>query len=205
MTQQLQELLNKIKTEGIQAADDKAKEIEIQAQAKSRQIIEQAQKEAAHILQSAQGEVKRIRESTQIALQQASRDTLLSLRKQIEQILARLIQAKTGEALSSDVLSEILTDVIKKSLDAKSLGSLEITLNAQDLEKVKNGFSAHLKEQIKKGVRFQSSQDSGKGFTISFDSGKSSFEFTDQSLAEFFSSFLSVDAASFVNDAVKSK
>ena len=69
MSQQVQELIDKIKQDGIQQADQKAKEIEGQAQAKAQQIINEAENKAEQLIASAKEEIKKMEESTQILKQ----------------------------------------------------------------------------------------------------------------------------------------
>ena len=47
-----------------------------------------------------------------------------------------------------------------------------------------------LQEKIKKSITFHSSEGLKTGFTISFDQGKSSFDFSDTSLIEYLGEYL---------------
>ena len=135
MTEQVQELINKIKNEGIQAADQKAREIESETQKKSQSIIADAQKEAERVTQDAREEVKKMQESTHMALKQASRDMLLTLRKEVENTLQKIVTAEVSEALSSENLVKIISVVIKSSLDSKKADAdIIIALNEKDLK-----------------------------------------------------------------------
>ena len=95
MAEQVQELIDKIKSEGIQAADQKAQEIQSHAQKEAQRIVENAKQEAQCYLRDAKEEIKKMQESTQMALRQASRDTLLALKKEI-----RLAVSRQGARLS---------------------------------------------------------------------------------------------------------
>jgi vacuolar-type H+-ATPase subunit E/Vma4 len=63
------------------------------------------------------------------------------------------------------------------------------------LKEVKDGLFKELEAQLKKGILLQASDEVKAGFTISFDAGKSQFEFTDRSLAEYISKCLRPDLA----------
>ena len=202
MPQQVQELIDKIKIEGVQAADEKAKKIEEKAQTDAQKVITDANGRAKQIIADANAQAKRIQESAQIALKQAARDTLLALRGEIENVLGKVISAQVSDALSPDQLADILGEVIKKFVDAKlAEGDILVSLNSKDLAKLNDGFLAKLQKQIKNSIKLQSRDDLAKGFTISFDEGKSHFDFSDASLAEYLSTYLNTQLAALIQDA----
>ncbi|VAX38022.1 hypothetical protein MNBD_UNCLBAC01-725 [hydrothermal vent metagenome] len=203
MSQQVQELIDKIKSEGVAAAEDKAKEIETQAESKAKDIVAGAQSQAEQIIAEAKQKAQTTQQSTEMALKQSSRDMLLSLRKKIEQSLQKIISAEVDDALTSENLSNILTNLSNKFFENKdSNENIFVTLSDEDLSSLKDGFIAKLKEQLKQPITFQSSDDVSKGFAISFDSGKSAFDFTDASLAEYLGLYLNEHVASLLKDAV---
>lgn len=204
MSTQVQELIDKIKSEGIEEAQKKAKEIETQAHAKSDEIIAKAKKEAEAQLMSAKAEIARTREAAEKSLKQAARDTILDLKTIIDKTLKKIIQVHVNQALNPDQLSQILTTIIDKSIANASKGTeqnLKIFLNPTDYENLKNGFIAKLKEKIKSGLEFKSSEDISRGFTISFDGGKSSFEFSESALTEYLTMYLNPEIAALIKDS----
>lgn len=202
MSQQLQELIDKIKNEGITEAQKKSKETDAQAKKKADDIVAKAKQEAGQLIQQAQAESQKIQESTRMALKQAGRDMLLSLRKEIEAALQKIIQQEISNSLTSDHLTEILSGVIEQFLKKESdHAAIKVMLNGEDLEKVKGGVWAKLKYSVKKGIEFQASETIGKGFTISFDGGKSHFDFTDTSLAEYLNEFLNPEIGALLKEA----
>ncbi|MDP2653626.1 MAG: V-type ATP synthase subunit E family protein [Candidatus Omnitrophota bacterium] len=203
MSTQIQELIDKIKTEGIQEAQGKARDIESEARRRADEIVAQAQKKAGDIVAKAQSETQRLQEASRAALQQASRDALLSLRREIQSILNKIILNDLHQALAPEHLTEIIAVTIKNYLQQNAgAGDLTVILSEKDLQQLKDGFLARLKEQVKQPIHLLSAQDVGAGFLISFDGGKSSFDFTDKSLAEFLSRALNQELAALVKDSV---
>lgn len=204
MTQQVQELIDKIKFEGVEPAKKQAQEIENDAKLKADQIIKQAKEQADKILADAQQEAKKTEESTRMALKQASRDTILSLRKEIESILGKIISLQVSESLTADQMGSILTAVIQESLkDTKSEADITVAVNKNDLKKLEESVAAKLQKQLKGSVKFQASDDINKGFTVSYDDGKSCFDFTDESLAKYLGNFLNAQISSLTSEAVE--
>ena len=201
MSPQIQELIDKIKSEGIQSADTKAKEIEVQAKASADKIIEEAKKKAEQMMVNAKQEIEKLQESSNMALTQASRDMILSLRKKMEELLAKIIESSVKDVLSEEKLTTILENVIQESIKDKQ--GAEVVLSEKNLQVLKDGFIAKLQKKVKEPITFKSSQDIGKGFTISFDEGKSCFDFTNASLAEFLGKYLNAHVGEILKEAVK--
>ena len=205
MAQQVQDLINKIKTEGIEAAQQKATEIEAAAHHKADAIIDDARKRAEQMITEAKAEIKKSQQSSEIALQQSSRNMLLSLRKEIQSLLKNIILSRTSEILSAEQLTQIIqTTVNNYTNKATVVDNVKLLLNADDLKKLKDGFISDLQKRLKGSVEFKSSQDIVKGFVVSFDNGKSSFDFTDRSLAEYLSTFLNEELAKIVKNSTSS-
>lgn len=206
MAQQVQELIDKIKREGLAAADQNAKRIEDEAQKNAQKILAEARQKAEHLTAQAQAEIQREKISVRTALQQAARDTVLSLRKEIEQILKKIVLHEVRGALTPDKLAEVMRVVIEKSLNGGIQDvSVEAVLSPQDAEQIRKGFLEKIQNQIKRSITLQSSEDIGKGFTISFDGGRSCFDFTDESLAEYLSTFLNSHVCDLLKESVAKK
>jgi len=196
------ELIDKIKAEGLQVADQKAKEIEGEAQKKAEGIVDGAQKKAEQLISDAKESIRKIEESTEIALKQASRDMLLSLKKEIEDILQKIISAKVSDSLTIDNMTRIISEISKKAIEENQVeGGIEVTLNAEDLKNLKEGLISSLQKQLEKPIHLKASDDIGKGFTVSFDKGKSSFDFTDTSLAEYLSIYVNEQVAALLKES----
>lgn len=199
MSQQVQELIDKIKTEGLAAADQKAREIEEHAQRSAQGILSEANKRAQELLLDAEEEIRKKQEASRTALQQASRDTLLSLKKEVQKLLYKVVAAQVADALTPQKLSDIIAEIADKAVDGKSAGAgIEVVLNPKDLKELRDGFFAKLQKQFKDPVHFQASEDIGKGFTVSFDQGKSSFDFSQEALAEYLSGYLNEELAALL-------
>ncbi|HOX91825.1 MAG TPA: V-type ATP synthase subunit E, partial [Spirochaetales bacterium] len=94
----VQELLEKIKKEGVENAQAASASILKETEAERARILAQASKEAAAIIQKAQAEAARFEESSKAALNQASRDLLLAFRGELEKTLATVVRTETAAA-----------------------------------------------------------------------------------------------------------
>ena len=206
MTQRVQELIDKIKSEGVQAAERSANAIREKATMESEAVMESAKKRAQQIIADAEAEAEQMQKSTRLALKQAARDTLLSLRKEIQTILNNLVKDEVAAVLDSNKLAAVIEAATMAAVRANtSENDVKIEVNQDDLNAVQKGLLTKLQQHIKGGVQLQASGAISRGFTISFDGGKSCFEFTDGSLAEYIGSFLNTELSELVKDSVELK
>jgi vacuolar-type H+-ATPase subunit E/Vma4 len=181
-------LIEKIRKEGIETARNKAKEIEAAAQNQVAQIIAQAKQDAKKIISEAEATAKKTQSSTAAALSQSARDMLLGLRKEIEAMLMRLVAQKVREALTPAELGKIIHACVKENA-AKAKEEIIISLAKADAHKLE-GLLDDLKHEVRHKIVISPSEEIQAGFTISFDRGKSQFDFSDKALAEYIGSFL---------------
>jgi V/A-type H+/Na+-transporting ATPase subunit E len=199
MSDQIKELIEKINQEGVQAAEEKARQIEAQAKAQAELIVQKANSQAKKILEEAQENVKRMQESSEASLKQAGRDMLLALKGQINQTLQNVISAEVSASLNPEELARII-EGLAKEYSAGDNKSAIVYLSTEDKNKVEGLFLKKLKDELKKGIELRSQDDIRAGFIISFDAGKSSFNFSDKALAEYIGLSLKAKIAELLKD-----
>ena len=92
MTEELQSLLDRIRTEGVERAEAEAEGIVGEAQERARDIVAEAEAEADELRRQAEADAEASRERGERALDQAGRDFLLTLQKRIEAILCETLR-----------------------------------------------------------------------------------------------------------------
>ncbi len=204
MVEDLKSLIEKINQEGVKAAEDKAKDIETSARKKAEEIVAIARREAEKIIADAKSEVARMEKSGEASLKQAGRNLLISLRKEIDSILGRLVTLRVRDELTPGVISDIISSLVKNYKGGEE-DDVIISLSKGDLERLKKGFLAKLKEETKKGIVLKHAQDIQAGFIISYDSGRSHFDFTDKGLADHISAYLRPHLAELLGDVTSSE
>ena len=184
MAEDLQGLIEKINEEGVKAAETKAKDIESEARRQAGEIVSKAAKKAEGIIAEAKSEVAKMEKSGEASLKQAGRDLLLSLRKEINTLLGRLLAERIHETLTPAEMVKTIVSLVK-SYKGGERGGIVVSLNKGDLQKIEEVFLGELQGEIKKGLTLRPSEDIRGGFVISYDSGKSHYDFTDAALAEY--------------------
>ena len=189
MPENLEGLIEKIHEEGVRAAENKAKDIEGEAKLKAQAIVDKAEKNAEKIIAETKNEVARLEKSGEASLRQAGRNLIISLKKEIESLLNKLITLEVREELSPEVMTKSISTLIKNYKD-KEKTDIIISLGEDDLKKVEKGFLGKLKREVKNGISLKARDDIHGGFIISYDAGKSHYDFTDKALTEYIGLYL---------------
>ena len=199
MSENLKGLLEKINQEGIKSAEGKARVIENKARIDAEKILTDAKKLADEIIQKAKLETERTRISANLSVKQASRDLLLALKEDIRKMLNKIIAGEINKALSNEEIAGILASLIDKYTEKNGKADdIKMLVKKEDLEKIKNTLMSKLKDRVKSGVEFRPSPNINAGFSISFDKGKSYFDFSDEGLLETLCVYLNPELAKII-------
>jgi vacuolar-type H+-ATPase subunit E/Vma4 len=202
MAEEIRDLIEKINEEGVRAAEENARAIEAAAQQQAVEILTKAKGEAEEIIAAAQERIRRDEEKERILLAQAGRDLLLSLRGEINAMLGRIVASEVREVLTPELLERLITEAVRNYSTGKE-GDITVSVNPRDLEILKNHFLKRLSDETKKTILLQPSEEISGGFTISFDSGKSAYDFTDKALAAYIGTHLKPRLNQILKDATK--
>jgi len=202
MAEEIRDLIEKINQEGIRAAEEKAQNIEAAAKQRADDLLARAKLEAEEMIAAAKDRVRREDETGKTLLAQAGRDLLLSLRKEINAMLGRIVVSDIRKVLTPQALSRLLSDVIKNYSAGGSI-DIVVLLNRDDLETMEKNFLHKLMEETKKNIILRPAEEISGGFTISFDSGKSCYDFTDKALAEYIGTYLKPKLNQILQGAVR--
>lgn len=202
MAEDIKNLIEKIQREGVQAAEIKALAIENEAKEQAQAILNKASSESEKIVSEARREAESLRNSGEAALVQAGRDTLIALKKEIVEMLDKVAERNVNAVLDSGCLINLIKDLVKKEMSGDG-AQIVITLKKEDLDKIEKPLFQDLSAQMRKGIVLKSSDEIGGGFLISYDSGRSHYDFTQDSLAKYIASALKPRLSAILNKAAK--
>jgi len=202
MAEELKGLIEKIQEEGVRSAEERGRGIESEARRKADEILKKARGQADDMVSRAKDEIARMEASGEASIRQAGRDMLLALREEIMALLNKIILAESRKALTPEELGAVITALVKQQ---GQRGDIIVSLNKADAEKLEKALMASLKEEMKKGITLRPSEEIRAGFIISFDGGKSHFDFTDKGLVEYLSLYLRPRLAELLKDAAGGK
>lgn len=203
MDVQLQELIDKIKKDGVTAAEKEAAKIISDASKKAEEIIKDAEAKAEQIKKEAKAETNRMQKASDEAIVQAGRNMLLSFKDSIVQELDGLIQAETGKALSKDTLKKLVPETVKLWAKNADASELSVLLNDKDLKALQSSLTTALKTEIKKGLEIKPDKTLTAGFRIGVKNGAAFYDYSAESLAEMFAAYLNPKVADLMKVAAK--
>lgn len=191
MSQNVQELINKIKQDGLQTAQAKAKEIEAAAEKQAQEVLARAKSQAEKITADAQSRQQQIEASSRESLKQAARDTLLSVKQEVIALLDKIAARSVRESLTPEQTAALISEVTKGFFAEQSDGKgVEVGLSEESRSRLEQGFLEKLQKEIKAGITIRTADDLTGGFTISFDEGRSCFDFSEAALAEYLGKYV---------------
>ncbi len=196
MSEKLKALLEKINQEGVRQAEENARVIESKAKTDAEKIVQDARSQAQKIIDDAKDSARKTKSSGEIALKQASRDLILALKDETKKIFNKIVTDETVKVMSQKNMADILTALIENYVEKDGKTSdVKVLLKKEDLDNLRKTFISKLKDRLKKGIEFKPSPTIDAGFSISFDKGKSFFDFTDEGLTEVLCVYLNPELA----------
>lgn len=201
MDVQVQELIDKIKKDGIESAAVDASRVKAEAEAEARRIVEAARKEAEALMAKAKADAERAEKAGIAAVEQASRNLVLAFKAEIERLLATLVARETAAAYGDDALKTAVPEIVK-AWAAKGEDSLDLILPASSLAGVEAFFKDKLAAELKKGVVLKVERSLGAGFHIAAKDGSAYYDFSAAAVAELLSAYLNPRLAETLKAAV---
>lgn len=202
MDVQLQELIDKIKKDGIESASKLAASMKQEAEAEAKGIIDAAKKEASAIVNQAEADARKFEQAGKSALEQASRNLVLAFRTEIQKLLDAIVTDEVVKAYDSESLKAIIPGVLQ-SWSSGSVDTLDVMLSEKDLKQLEDHFKTKLSDVLKKGVELKSDRNLGSGFRIASKDGSAYYDFSSEAVAELLSAYLNPKLAEILDSAVK--
>jgi len=203
MDVQLQELIDKIKKDGVTAAEAKAAEIIESANKKAESIIAAAQEKSSEIIKKSKAETERMEKASEEAITQAGRNMLLSFKDSLIKELDSLILSETTAAESKTVLEKLVPETVKAWAKNADASELSVLLNEKALKELEKSLTASLKAEISKGLEIKPDKTLSAGFRIGVKNGAAFYDYSAESLAEMFAAYLNPKVAALLKNAAK--
>ncbi len=203
MDVQLQELIDKIKKDGVASAEAEAAKIVEASEKKAESIIADAQEKAAEIIKNVKAETERMEKASQEAIVQAGRNMLLSFKDSLIGELDGLIKADTEKAESKDLLAKLIPETVKAWAKNADASELSVLLSEKDLKDLEKSLISELKAEIEKGLEIKPDKTLSAGFRIGVKNGAAYYDYSADALAEMFAAYLNPKVAALIKIAAK--
>ncbi len=202
MDVQLQELIDKIKKDGVASAESTAAQIIEDANKKAASIIQDAKAQAEAIIKEAKAETERMEKSSEDAIKQASRNLLISFRDGITKELDAIIEAGAQGAYSKELLEKLIPETVKVWAQKSDVSDISVLLAEKDLASLESGLKSALKDQLAKGLEIRPDKTLSAGFRIGMKDGSAYYDYSAESVAELFASYLNPKVSAIMKQAV---
>lgn len=189
MDAQLNEIIQTIKSEGVENAEREAAEIKRKAEEEAEQTVKDAQARAQEIVENARSEAEKLEASGKAALKQAGRDLILNLRNRVTTLFDTVVKQSVTESYSPETVSEAVVALIKNWPEDQA-NDLTILLPESQREKIEAQLRSKLAEEFKKGLEIKPVHGINAGFRISVKDGSVYYDFSEEGIAEVLSAYL---------------
>jgi len=200
MSIQVKELIDKIKNEGILAAEAEAGIIVAEAEGKAAQLIKDVEARAEAFKAQAAKEIEQQKAAGIAAIQQAARDVLIGLDKQLTKRFDAVIIESVDAALTTSLTEKVVVEMVNAWAEKGEEG-IRVVLSSKDAAQLQESLKGKLAQSLKNGVEIIPSAKFDKGFRIGGSSGVL-YDFSKESIAEVLSQALSADLAAVLKEAI---
>ncbi|MFA6636262.1 MAG: V-type ATP synthase subunit E family protein [Candidatus Omnitrophota bacterium] len=182
-------IIEKIKKEGVEKAEEEAAKILEDARRESAKIVDAARKQAEDITAGADRDAEKLKANAASAIKQSARDVVLGLREDITSLFDRIVKREVGGALDGSTVKRMLELLASKFAPGKS-EEIEVMLSEKDKDELGKHFAAALSGEMASGVTLVPSKEVTKGFRIGAKDSGVYYDFTDEAISEALSSYL---------------
>lgn len=198
---QLQELIDQIKKDGVEAAETQAETILAAAKAEAEKIISGAKAEAEKLILDAKTENERTVKSGEDALRQAGRNLLISFRESVAKELKAILSENVSGIYSSEELAKIIVKAVDGWTSKPDAEEITVILNSEDLKKLEDTVLSGLKDKMQKGITLKANDNFDGGFRIAVNEGGAYYDYSKDAVTEMLADYLSPKIASLLREA----
>jgi V/A-type H+-transporting ATPase subunit E len=196
---QLQELIDKIKREGIETAGADAARIKAEAENEAKKIVEAARKEAESIISKGKADAERSEKASVAAVEQAVRNLVLSFKTEVEALLGKIVSRETSKTYNDDILKQVIPEVVRGWLANK--GPVNVILDESELKSLGDWSKSALAAEISKGVEVKLGK--GRGFKIEEKDGSAYYDFSASAVADALADYVNPKLAEILKTSAK--
>lgn len=203
MEVQLQELVEKIRKDGVETAEAKSAEIIRAAQERADALVRSARAEADAIVANAKAEAERNEKAGIASMAQAGRNLLISFRDGITAELESIVSRETQGSYDAQVLKDLIPKAVAAWIEKTGEDDLAVILPKADLDRLESSLTQALKAEIGKGVTLRGDKNLPAGFRIATKNGSAYYDFSADAVADLFSAYVSPRVAEALKSAAK--
>lgn len=193
MQTKLQELTEKIYSEGVEKANEEAKKIEAEAKKKADDMLERARSEADKIRKEAEKEAEDLKKNSLNELQLAARQAISDIKQKVASLIEyKAIKPEVKGAFKDVEFTKDIIETLVKNWDPKSNEAVELSVLLPDEKKkeFEEFFKTKAQDILGKGIEIEFSDSVKGGFKIGPKDGGFLISFGEDDFENFFKAYL---------------
>lgn len=187
MDSKLQELTEKIYSEGVERGKQQAAEIVAKAEEEARCIIEKAKSDAETLMADARKRATELDQNTRSELKLFTQQAVNGLKTDITNLVTNKITENAVKCATAD--PTFMQGIIRMIADAW-VKEGNVTIETSKADELTRFFQANAAELLNGGVKVVSSKNGSTSFTISPEKGGFKVSFGDEELIAYFKEFV---------------
>lgn len=198
---QLQELIEQIKKDGVEAAEAQAAAMLESAKAEAEKIVSDARAQAEKIIADAKSENEKAVKSGEDAIRQAGRNLLISFRESVTRELKAIVGENVNAVYSSDDFAKLIINAVECWAGKPEADDISVILNGNDLAKLEEALLAGLKAKMQGGVTLKANDNFDGGFRIAVNNGAVYYDYSAEAVTDMLSNYLSPRVTALLKEA----
>ena len=198
---QLNELIEQIKKDGVDAAQTQAQAIIESAKVRAEKILADAKAQADKMIADAKSENAKTVKSGEDALRQAGRNLLISFRESVTKELKAITGENVNAVYSSEAFAKLIVTAVEGWAGKPEAEDITVILNADDLAGLEETVLAALKAKMSGGVTLKVNDNFDGGFRIAVNNGAIYYDYSAEAVTDMLSAYLSPRVAALLKEA----
>jgi len=191
MQSKLQELTDKLYSEGVQKANEEAESIIEKARQEAEKIVGEAQQTASAKIEEAEKKAAETQRNIEAEIKLASQQAISTLRQKIGKSITTAVAEPTLKEVFSDkkYVQSLITKLVEGWTQTGNF-DINIVLPEADKAELDDKITKSFAAEINKGLSFTFDSAVKSGFKVGPSDGSYVISFTEEDFKNFFTSFL---------------
>ncbi len=190
MEDTLKKLTDKIYLEGVNKANEQAKEIISEADSKAKEITENAQKKADEIIAKAEREATEYKNKITAELEITTNQSIAAVKQTLaEELLSKFVDIPVNEAFKDEGFIKDLIQTILSKWDLDS-PNIDLDILYPNKEKLDDYIKKSFANLAQKNINFYPTDDINNGFVFKSNTDGYKIDFTEESFTSFIKEYI---------------
>lgn len=197
----VQELIDRLKSEGVEEGQQAAESLLSEAKKQAATIVDAARTEADELVKAAQLQVEQLETNGKRALTLASRDTSLQLKEQLQHEFRGWVRRLVSEQLTApDFLAELIRNMASQAIaargdkpgngDSTQADQVIISVAGEGAESIDTFIKQQAADMLRQGIRLEADHSLSHGFRVQLADQEIEIDFTDEAVTAALMRFL---------------